>query len=130
MLSLACGPLGVWVLLYRRSYAAESLSHGMLPGLVIAALAARRCARRGGGVIVCAVAISLAGRDERRAGRQRRPGRDRPVRRRRDPRLSPTPPRLNELLFGDLLGVNTADLAVAAALAGGVALALAARTAR
>ena len=41
--------------------------------------------------------------------------------------LSPdAPPRLQELLFGDLLGVDGADLAVAGALAGGVALALAA----
>ena len=39
VLSLACGPLGVWILLYRQSYAAESISHGMLPGLVLAALA-------------------------------------------------------------------------------------------
>jgi threonine dehydrogenase-like Zn-dependent dehydrogenase len=29
----------VWILLYRQSYAAESMSHGMLPGLVLAALA-------------------------------------------------------------------------------------------
>ena len=49
LLAVACGPLGVWVLLYRQSYAAESLSHAMLPGLVLAALAGRRCcsARRG-----------------------------------------------------------------------------------
>ena len=41
--------------------------------------------------------------------------------------LSPeSPPRLQELLFGDLLGVTGGDLAVAGALAGGVALALAA----
>ncbi len=39
ILSVACGPLGVWVLLYRDAYAAESISHGMLPGLVLAALA-------------------------------------------------------------------------------------------
>ena len=39
ILALGCGPLGVWVLLYRQSYAAESLSHAMLPGLVIAVLA-------------------------------------------------------------------------------------------
>ena len=39
ILSVACGPLGVWVLLYRDAYAAESISHGMLPGLVVAALA-------------------------------------------------------------------------------------------
>src|SRR5215212_10134272 len=41
--------------------------------------------------------------------------------------LSPaSPPRLQELLFGDLLGVSGGDLAVAGALAGAVALALAA----
>jgi ABC-type Mn2+/Zn2+ transport system permease subunit len=41
--------------------------------------------------------------------------------------LSPeSPPRLQELLFGDLLGVTGGDLVVAGALAGGVALALAA----
>ncbi len=40
--------------------------------------------------------------------------------------LSPdAPPRLQELLFGDLLGVTRGDLAVAGLLAGGVALALA-----
>jgi ABC-type Mn2+/Zn2+ transport system permease subunit len=43
LLSLACGPLGVWVLRYRQSYAAESIPHAMLPGLVIAALAGCRC---------------------------------------------------------------------------------------
>ena len=39
LLAAACGPLGVWILLYRQSYAAESLSHAMLPGLVVAVLA-------------------------------------------------------------------------------------------
>src|SRR5215218_8382221 len=37
-----------------------------------------------------------------------------------------TPPRLQELLFGDLLGVGARDLLVAGALAGGVVVALAA----
>ena len=36
ILALALGPLGVWVLLHRQAYAAESLSHGLLPGLVLA----------------------------------------------------------------------------------------------
>ena len=35
VVGVACGPLGVWILLLRRAYAAESLSHAMLPGLVI-----------------------------------------------------------------------------------------------
>ena len=128
ILALACGPLGVWVLLYRQSYAAESLSHAMLPGLVIAVLAgAPLLLGAAGGVIAAAVAIALAGRDERLGG---------------DVgvavaiaalfglgallALSPeVPARLGELLFGDLLGVTGRDLAEAAVLAGGVALALA-----
>ena len=39
VVAVACGPIGVWVLLYRQSYAAESLAHAMLPGLVVASLA-------------------------------------------------------------------------------------------
>ena len=128
ILALACGPLGVWVLLYRQSYAAESLSHGMLPGLVLAALVgAPLLLGAAGGVIAAAVAIALAGRDERLEG---------------DVgvavaiaalfglgallALSPeVPARLGELLFGDLLGVTGRDLAEAAILAGCVAVALA-----
>ena len=128
ILALACGPLGVWVLLYRQSYAAESLSHAMLPGLVVAVLAgAPLLLGAAGGVIAAAVAIALAGRDERLGG---------------DVgvavaiaalfglgallALSPeVPARLGELLFGDLLGITGRDLAEAAVLAGGVALALA-----
>ena len=33
VVAVACGPLGVWVLLYRDAYAAESLTHAMLPAL-------------------------------------------------------------------------------------------------
>src|ERR687895_2758699 len=113
ILSLACGPLGVWVLLYRDAYAAESISHGMLPGLVLAALAgAPLVLGAAGGVLVAAAAIALAARDERLGG---------------DAAvavvvsalfglgailaLSPdTPQRLGELLFGDLLGVTGRDV--------------------
>ena len=127
ILAVACGPLGVWVLLYRQSYAAESLSHAMLPGLVIAVLAgAPLLLGAAGGVLAAAVAIALAGRDERLGG---------------DVgvavaiaslfglgallALSPdVPARLGELLFGDLLGVTAGDLVEAAVLAGAVALAL------
>ena len=129
LLSLACGPLGVWILLYREAYAAESISHGMLPGLVVAALAgAPLVLGAAAGVLLAAGGIALVGRDERLGG---------------DVgvavcvsalfglggmlALSPaSPPRLQELLFGDLLGVTGGDLAIAGALAGGVALALAA----
>jgi len=129
ILSLACGPLGVWVLLYRDAYAAESMSHGMLPGLVIAALAGAPLVLGAlGGVLVAAAGIALVARDARLST---------------DVgvavcvsallglggilALSPaSPPRLQELLFGDLLGVSGGDLVVAGALAGGVVLALAA----
>ncbi len=127
ILSLACGPLGVWVLLYRDAYAAESISHGMLPGLVVAALAGVPLLFGAvAGVLVAAAGIALVARDRRLdadagvaicvstllglGGMLA---------------LSPdSPPRLQELLFGDLLGVSGGDLAVAGALAGAVALAL------
>ena len=127
ILGLACGPLGVWILLLRRAYAAESLSHAMLPGLVVAALVGAPLilgaaggviaaaagialvARRGGGDVGVAVVVSgLFGLGGMLA-------------------LAPqTPPRLGELLFGDLLGVTTGNLIAAAALATAVLIALAA----
>jgi ABC-type Mn2+/Zn2+ transport system permease subunit len=127
VVAVACGPLGVWVLLYRQSYAAESISHAMLPGLVIAALAgAPLLLGATGGVLAAAVAIAFAGRDERLGG---------------DVgvavaisalfgfgallALSPdVPARLGELLFGDLLGVTGGDVAEAAVLAAAIAVAL------
>ena len=128
VLSLACGPLGVWIALYRQSYAAESISHGMLPGLVLAALAGVPLVLgAAAGVLLAAAAIALAGRDERLGG-------DAGVAVAVSAlfglgailALSPqAPPRLQELLFGDLLGVTGGDLAAAAGLAAGVALALA-----
>lgn len=128
MLSVACGPVGVWVLLYRQSYAAESLAHAMLPGLVVAAVAGVPLLIGGAmGLIVAAVAITLASRDERL-------GSDVGVAvaisalfgsgalLATAPEL---PPRLGELLFGDPLGVTRDDLAAAGVLAGGVAILLA-----
>jgi ABC-type Mn2+/Zn2+ transport system permease subunit len=129
ILGATCGPLGVWILLLRRAYAAESLSHAMLPGLVIAALAgAPLLLGAAGGVLVAAGGIALVTRDVRAGG---------------DVgvavvvsalfglggilALSPaTPPRLGELMFGDLLGVTTGDVVAAGALCAGVLLALAA----
>ena len=113
VLGLACGPLGVWILLLRRSYAAESLSHAMLPGLVLAALAGIPLVFGAtAGVLVAALGIALVGGDVGVAvvvsglfglggilalGPQ-------------------TPPRLSELLFGDLLGITTTDLIIASLL--------------
>ena len=129
ILALALGPLGVWVLLHRQAYAAESMSHGLLPGLVLAALAgAPLVLGAAAGALVAAGAIALAARDQR-------VGADLGVAVAVSTlfgvgallALSPaTPPRLEELLFGDLLGISGADLAAAAGLAVAVAVALAA----
>ena len=133
ILALALGPLGVWVLLHRQAYAAESMSHGLLPGLVLAALAgAPLVVGAAGGALVAAGAIAVAGRDERI-------GSDLGVAVAVSTlfglgallALSPAvPPRLEELLFGDLLGISTADLLAACglALATGAALAAAHRS--
>jgi ABC-type Mn2+/Zn2+ transport system permease subunit len=115
-----CGALGFWVVSERLTYGAESLSHGLLPGLVLAGLAgAPLLLGAVGGALVAAAAIALAVRD---------------------PRVGPdtgtavavtglvglgsllalapdAPQRLEELLFGDPLGVTEGDLAAAAVLA-------------
>jgi ABC-type Mn2+/Zn2+ transport system permease subunit len=123
-----CGALGFWVLSERLAYAGESLSHGMLPGLVLAALAgAPLLLGAAGGALAAAALIALAARDPRVGS---------------DTgtavavtglvglgsllALAPdSPQRLEELLFGDPLGVSDGDLAAAGALvlAGGAALA-------
>ena len=127
LLGLACGPLSVWLLAYRDAYAAESLSHAMLPGLALAAAAGAPLLLGGaGGIVVAALLVALAARDRRIGsevaiavtvtalfGLGALLALD-----------SDTP--LNDLLFGDLLGVTDGDLVAAAALAAGVPLALAA----
>ena len=120
ILALALGPLGVWVLLHRQAYAAESMSHGLLPGLVLAALAGvPLVVGAAGGAIVAAAAIALAARDERI-------GADLGVAVAVSTLFglgallalaADAPPRLEELLFGDLLGISTADLLAAGGLA-------------
>ena len=122
VLGLACGPLGVWILLLKRSYAAESLSHAMLPGLVIAALAGLPLFfGAAAGVLVAAILIAAVRGDVGVAvvvsGLFGLGG---------ILALSPeTPPRLGELLFGDLLGVTDQDLIAAVVLSLGVLVALA-----
>jgi ABC-type Mn2+/Zn2+ transport system permease subunit len=119
LLGLVCGPLGAWIVLHRQSFAAESMSHGMLPGLVLAALAGVPVVLgAAGGVLVAALAIAAAGRDERL-------GADAGVAVAVTAlvgagsvlALAPrAPARLEELLFGDPLGVTGRDLLVAALL--------------
>jgi manganese transport system permease protein len=122
-----CGALGFWVLSERLAYAGESLSHGMLPGLVLAALAgAPLLLGAAGGALAAAGLIALAARDTRvgpdtgtAVAVTGLVGLGSLL------ALAPeAPQRLGELLFGDPLGVSDGDLAAAAALvlAGGGAL--------
>lgn len=127
LLGALSGALGFWVVAYGLSYGAESLAHGLLPGLVAAALlGAPLLAGAFAGIAVTAVLIVLAARD-RRVG----------------PEtatavavtgmlglgvllaLAPaTPQRLGEILFGDPLSAADSDVVAAALLAllGAVAL--------
>jgi ABC-type Mn2+/Zn2+ transport system permease subunit len=124
----ACGALGVWLLHLRHAYAAESLAHAMLPGLVVTALAGVPLVLgAAGGVVLAAALIAVAARDVRvgseiavavtvtaafALGAVLA--------------LSPVvPARLGELLFGDLLGATLGDIAVACGLGVFIAAALA-----
>lgn len=127
VLGLVCGPLGVWISLYRQTYAAESIAHGALPGLVLATLAGIPLAfGAAAGLLVAALAIAwLSDRGEHGsdvavavvvttlfgAGALLA--------------LTPeSPARLGALLFGDPLGVTRGDLIASAALVAGVLVAL------
>jgi ABC-type Mn2+/Zn2+ transport system permease subunit len=127
LISIVGGALGCWVVFYGVSYAAESLSHALFPGLVIAALAGLPILVGGiPGIAIAALAIALVGRV---------PGIG------RDTAvavvvtgffglgallaLSPTsPPGIQSLLFGDILAPSDSDLIIAAVLAAIVLLAL------
>lgn len=129
MIGLAGGALGCWVVLYEFSYAAESLAHSIFPGLVIATLAGVPLLLGAApAIVLAALAIALAGRV---------PGVSRDVAvavvvttmfgAGALLALSPSsPPGIETLLFGDVLGPSNPDLASAAALAIVVAAALAA----
>jgi ABC-type Mn2+/Zn2+ transport system permease subunit len=127
LLGLAGGVLGCWIVLYELSYAAESLAHSIFPGLVIATIAglplllgaapaivlaalaiavASRLPGVSGDVGVAVVVTTLFGLGVLLA-------------------LSPqSPPGIEALLFGDILGPTDTDLAAAAALVLVVATAL------
>jgi ABC-type Mn2+/Zn2+ transport system permease subunit len=120
LLGLVGGALGCWIVFYGLSYSAESLSHAIFPGLVFAALTGIPVVLGGAaGLLVAALAITLAGRA---------------------PEIGPdtavavvvsglfglgavlalsadSPPGLQGLLFGDILGVSNLDLTLAATLA-------------
>jgi ABC-type Mn2+/Zn2+ transport system permease subunit len=122
---LACGALGVWIVLLGRSYSAESLAHGMFPGLVVAALLGVPLVLGGAvGLIVAAAAIAAA-------GRLRALGSDTAVAVVITTLLgagtllalsAESPPGLQNLLFGDVLATSPEDLALAGALAAFVLL--------
>jgi ABC-type Mn2+/Zn2+ transport system permease subunit len=127
MLAIAGGAIGCWVILYETSYAAESLAHSLFPGLVLAAI--------GGiplllgatpAIVLAALAVALA---------SRAPGVSRDVAVAVVVTtmfglgvllaLSPdSPPGLESLLFGDILGPSDTDLITAAVLVVGVAIVL------
>jgi ABC-type Mn2+/Zn2+ transport system permease subunit len=120
LIGIAGGALGCWVVLYRLSYAAESLAHSIFPGLALAAIAGAPLLLGGApAIVVAALAIAIVGRV---------PGLSREVAVGVVVTtmfglgvllaLSPeSPPGVQELLFGDILGPSNGDIAAAAALA-------------
>jgi ABC-type Mn2+/Zn2+ transport system permease subunit len=114
------GVLGCWIVLYGLSYGAESLAHAMFPGLVAAALLGLPLLAGGAaGLVVAAIAVAAAGRTPQVGG---------------DTAiavvvttlfglgallaLSPaSPPGIQGLLFGDVLGLSGSDLVLGAGLA-------------
>lgn len=127
LLGVAGGALGCWLVHYELSYAAESLAHCMLPGLVGAALAGVPLVVGGAaGIGLGAIAIAIA---------SRAPGigRDTAIGIAVTTLLgagallalgAEAPPDLQASLFGDVLAVDADELALAAALVLAVLVAL------
>ncbi len=119
-IGVACGALGVWIMLYGLAYSAESLAHGMFPGLVVAALVGVPLVLGG------AVGLVIAGLAIASAARLRGVGADNAVAVVITClfgvgallALAPdSPPGLQELLFGDVLASSGAELALSGGLA-------------
>lgn len=128
LIGIAGGALGCWIVHYGLAYAAESVAHCMLPGLVLAALAGVPLIAGGAAGLVAGVAaIGLVARA---------PGIG------RDTAVAvavttlfglgallalsaETPPNLGGILFGDVLAVSSGDLALAAGLVAATAIGLA-----
>jgi ABC-type Mn2+/Zn2+ transport system permease subunit len=116
LVGVTAGTVGCWIILYGLSYSSESLSHALLPGLVVATLAGAPLLLGGAiGILVAALAIGLVVRVPGIAN---------------DTAvavvvttmfglgallaLSPSsPPGIQSLLFGDILGVTDGDLLLA-----------------
>lgn len=119
LIGIPAGLLGCWVILYGASYTAESISHSIFPGLVLAASVGLPLALGGApALVVGALGIALLARHPRIE---------------RDTAVAvvvtglfglgailalsvESPPRLDAILFGDILGVSNRDLAFAACL--------------
>lgn len=114
------GPLGVWITLSRLSYFAESCSHSLLPGIVAAGMIGLPIlAGAPVAAIVCAAALLFL------LARKRAIGPDSSVAVVVTTMLAlgvavsfapSATPRLQELLFGNILGVTDLDLALTASL--------------
>jgi len=127
LIGLASGALGCWVVLYEFSYAAESLAHSIFPGLVLAAIAGIPLLLGATpAIVLAALAIALVAR---------LPGVGRDVGIAVVVTtmfglgvllaLSPqSPPGIETLLFGDILGPSDTDLISAAVLVAVLAVAL------
>lgn len=127
LVGIAAGGLGCWIVFYGLSYASESLTHSMFPGLVIAALLGVPLLAGGAvGIVVAALAIALAARA---------PGVEREVAvavvvttlfgAGALLALSPaSPPGIQTLLFGDILATSDSNLLLAAVLAAAIVVSL------
>jgi ABC-type Mn2+/Zn2+ transport system permease subunit len=123
------GVLGCWLVLYELAYGAESLAHALFPGLVAAALLGLPLLAGGAvGIVGAALAVAVAARVPA-------VGRDAAVAVVVTGLFSlgvllalsaASPPGLQGLLFGDVLGVAPRDLLLAGGLAVAVLGALAA----
>lgn len=127
LLGVVGGTLGCWIVFFRLAFSAESLAHGMLPGVVIAALAGLPLViGAGGGLLVASAAVALTGRLPGLGPETRTAvvvsglfGLGALI------ALSPdTPARLQDFLFGDILGATDGDLVLAGVLAAVVLAAL------
>jgi ABC-type Mn2+/Zn2+ transport system permease subunit len=128
LVAVAGGGVGCWVVLFELSYGAESLAHALLPGLVLGALVgAPLLLGAGAGIAVAALAIALA-------SNLREVQSDTAIAVVVTAlvglgallALSPaSPPGLQSLLFGGVLGTSDGDLLGAGALVALIGLVLA-----